>query len=127
MLGGAHQSFVVLPQALLMVASGSGVVFTGKQASQQVNAKHFSMARPEGLEPPTLCFEVRRRRIYSAELRDGWRILPAHFAGRVCKTQLIVLRKSGAPGGIRTPDPLLRRQMLYPSELRAHSLNCNNF
>ena len=25
----------------------------------------------------------------------------------------------GAPGGIRTPDPLLRRQMLYPAELRA--------
>src|ERR1019366_7778007 len=27
---------------------------------------------------------------------------------------------SGAPGEIRTPDPLLRRQMLYPAELRAH-------
>ena len=26
----------------------------------------------------------------------------------------------GAPGEIRTPDPLLRRQMLYPAELRAH-------
>jgi hypothetical protein len=25
----------------------------------------------------------------------------------------------GAPGEIRTPDPLLRRQMLYPAELRA--------
>ena len=32
------------------------------------------------------------------------------------------LRKSlkiGAPGEIRTPDLLLRRQSLYPSELRA--------
>jgi hypothetical protein len=28
---------------------------------------------------------------------------------------------SGAPGEIRTPDPLLRRQMLYPAELRARS------
>src|SRR5713101_4964564 len=28
-------------------------------------------------------------------------------------------RKSGAPGGIRTPNPLLRRQTLYPTELRA--------
>src|SRR5580698_9643465 len=28
-------------------------------------------------------------------------------------------RKSGAPGEIRTPDLLLRRQSLYPSELRA--------
>ena len=27
---------------------------------------------------------------------------------------------SGAPGGTRTPDPLLRRQTLYPAELRAH-------
>jgi hypothetical protein len=27
--------------------------------------------------------------------------------------------KSGAPGGTRTPDPLLRRQPLYPAELRA--------
>ncbi len=25
----------------------------------------------------------------------------------------------GAPGGIRTPDPRLRRPMLYPTELRA--------
>src|SRR5882672_10022455 len=29
-------------------------------------------------------------------------------------------RVSGAPGEIRTPDPLLRRQTLYPTELRAH-------
>ena len=27
----------------------------------------------------------------------------------------------GTPGEIRTPDPLLRRQVLYPAELRAHS------
>src|ERR1700729_4401514 len=31
-------------------------------------------------------------------------------------------RKSGAPGEIRTPDLLLRRQSLYPSELRAHCI-----
>ena len=28
--------------------------------------------------------------------------------------------KSGTPEGIRTPDPLLRRQLLYPPELQAH-------
>src|SRR5713226_4133521 len=28
---------------------------------------------------------------------------------------------NGAPGGIRTPDPLLRRQTLFPTELRARS------
>jgi hypothetical protein len=27
----------------------------------------------------------------------------------------------GTPGGIRTPDLLLRRQPLYPSELQAHT------
>ena len=27
----------------------------------------------------------------------------------------------GVPGGIRTPDLLLRRQLLYPAELRVHS------
>ena len=27
---------------------------------------------------------------------------------------------SGAPGEIRTPDPLVRSQVLYPTELRAH-------
>ena len=26
----------------------------------------------------------------------------------------------GAPGEIRTPDPLVRSQVLYPAELRAH-------
>jgi hypothetical protein len=29
--------------------------------------------------------------------------------------------KSGAPGEIRTPDPLVRSQMLYPAELRARA------
>src|SRR5579862_6248921 len=29
--------------------------------------------------------------------------------------------KNGAPGGVRTPDLVLRRHTLYPSELRAHS------
>jgi hypothetical protein len=27
----------------------------------------------------------------------------------------------GAPGEIRTPDPLVRSQVLYPAELRAHN------
>ena len=30
----------------------------------------------------------------------------------------------GAPGGIRTPDPLVRSQVLYPTELRAHTISC---
>lgn len=31
----------------------------------------------------------------------------------------------GAPGGIRTPDLLIRSQTLYPTELRAHITNGN--
>ena len=30
----------------------------------------------------------------------------------------------GTLGGTRTPDPLLRRQMLYPAELQAHIISC---
>ena len=29
---------------------------------------------------------------------------------------------NGAPGETRTPDPLLRRQLLYPAELQAHPM-----
>ena len=29
-------------------------------------------------------------------------------------------KKTGTPGETRTPDPLLRRQLLYPPELQAH-------
>jgi hypothetical protein len=28
--------------------------------------------------------------------------------------------ENGEPGGIRTPDPWLRRPMLYPTELLTH-------
>src|SRR6266404_793387 len=34
--------------------------------------------------------------------------------------------RSGAPGGTRTPDPLLRRQTLYPAELRAPKTHYNS-
>jgi hypothetical protein len=37
------------------------------------------------------------------------------------KKSLVGREENGAPGEIRTPDLLLRRQSLYPSELRAHS------
>ena len=33
-----------------------------------------------------------------------------------------MIEKNGTPGVIRTPDPLLRRQVLYPAELRAHAM-----
>ena len=33
------------------------------------------------------------------------------------------MEKFGGPGGIRTPDFLLRRQTLYPAELQARNEN----
>ena len=35
------------------------------------------------------------------------------------RTACIAAQANGAPGGIRTPDPRLRRPMLYPTELQA--------
>jgi hypothetical protein len=36
------------------------------------------------------------------------------------KLEVFIYLKSGAPGGIRTHDPCLRRAVLYPAELQAH-------
>jgi hypothetical protein len=36
-----------------------------------------------------------------------------------------IKKKSGAPGGTRTPDLLVRSQTLYPTELRAHCVRGN--
>jgi hypothetical protein len=40
-----------------------------------------------------------------------------------CVLQMRELKTSGAPGEVRTPDLVLRRHTLYPSELRARSLH----
>ena|GEM_PF-6742480 len=37
--------------------------------------------------------------------------------------QLNKIEDYGAPGAIRTPDLLIRSQMLYPTELRVHDGN----
>ena len=39
------------------------------------------------------------------------------------KFELKKAKKSGAPGETRTHDLLLRRQTLYPTELRVHFYN----
>ena len=36
---------------------------------------------------------------------------------------IIILDIKNTPAAIRTRDPLLRRQMLYPAELQTHKLN----
>ena len=52
----------------------------------------------------------------NATYGEGWfETAPAGSGFR----SFLFLAKSGAPGETRTPDPLVRSQMLYPAELRA--------
>ena len=44
---------------------------------------------------------------------------PLPLANGACGAAAVVVTEDGALGGTRTHDPLLRRQMLYPTELRA--------
>ncbi len=39
----------------------------------------------------------------------------------------VVLWEYGAPGEIRTPDPLVRSQVLYPTELRARNEKTDSY
>ncbi len=72
---------------------------------QQAEACCFGvMVRPERFELPTAWFVAR----YSIQLSYGRQL-----------HKLVVLTVYGAPGEIRTPDRLVRSQVLYPTELRA--------
>ena len=67
------------------------------------------LARPERFERPTLWFVAR----YSIQLSYG----------RAADTHCLI----GAPGAIRTPDPLVRSQILYPTELRARCIRAAHY
>src|SRR3984885_11342175 len=90
------------------------------------------MVRPEGFEPPTLWFVAKCsiQLSYGRTLRG---MQPSNDIG-VCALEQAARglcvrggRGSGAPGEIRTPDPLVRSQMLYPAELRARSAILSKF
>jgi hypothetical protein len=61
----------------------------------------------------------------AARGNSGGRAYPAGRLLEVGEMPVVIadIAKSGAPGEIRTPDVLLRRQMLYPAELRARRRN----
>ena len=63
-----------------------------------------------GIEPPTQGFSVL--------CSTNWATWPAWI--KITKTLPI----TGAPGRIRTHDPLVRSQVLYPTELRALGAIC---
>ena len=49
---------------------------------------------------------------------------PTHARIKIwCLTDLAIPQCFGMPAGIRTPDPRLRRAMLYPAELQTHIHN----
>jgi hypothetical protein len=83
------------------------------------------MVRPEGFEPPTLWFVAKCsiQLSYGRTLRGMQPSKDIGISGpeQPAHPTAAALRKMcGAPGEIRTPDPLVRSQMLYPAELRAH-------
>ena len=57
--------------------------------------------------------------------RDTWTLLLLSVSLAVSLAKFVVsgklLKRNGAPGVIRTPDLLVRSQLLYPAELRAHA------
>ena len=74
----------------------------------------MEVARPAGLEPATTHLEGG----CSIQLSYGRMLLGlTHNRFAVIHMQALILY--GAPGEIRTPDPLVRSQILYPTELRA--------
>ena len=56
---------------------------------------------------------------HSTKIGLEWATLVG-FCSMQFAARLVEVKESGAPGEIRTPDLLLRRQPLYPAELRAH-------
>ena len=78
------------------------------------------MVRPEGVEPPTYWFVAS----CSIQLSYGRTLLGSNCLSIPEGPVEINLTTGarwvcGAPGRIRTSDPLVRSQMLYPTELRA--------
>ena len=47
--------------------------------------------------------------------------IPKNLEARI--TTAFLSKNFGAPGGIRTPDLLVRSQALYPAELQAHTVS----
>ena len=84
------------------------------------------MVRPEGVEPPTYWFvaSCSIQLSYGRTLRgcNNHRIPKMGCEGNRAIVSPTKKEGDGAPGRIRTSDPLVRSQMLYPAELRARGM-----
>ena len=58
---------------------------------------------------------------------DSTRVVTTYSSDLSGLSLYLIARVNGAPGRIRTCDPRLRRPMLYPTELRAHSLHPRSY
>jgi hypothetical protein len=74
---------------------------------------------PLGAGRPWMDGELRGIEMINAGVR-GTRTIHGQSADSRTLYTMQVIEEYGAPGEIRTPDPLVRSQTLYPAELRAH-------
>ena len=73
------------------------------------SSRHSRFGLRAGKQSPGLFAD---RRSPSQGSNPFWNVKNTAFSGGVFHV--------GTPEGIRTPDPLLRREVLYPAELLAH-------
>ena len=76
----------------------------------------FAAARPEGLEPPT---NWQERRAQRGTVEGGFGAEQDQNPTEPERSEARNVLNPGTPGGTRTPNLLIRSQMLYPIELRA--------
>jgi hypothetical protein len=81
--------------------------------------RHDVRFRKEVAEKAGLGFELpSKKRVVGP---NGPKIESAVVLEIVASCKCLIQEINGAPGETRTPDPLVRSQMLYPTELRAHA------
>src|ERR1700691_2603714 len=67
---------------------------------------------------------IRCRKVVRVAINRGGKLLVISISiiiSRLITLEIPIMQRDGAPGEIRTPDLLLRRQPLYPAELRART------